>query len=57
MTYSRYVQGSIQSVPKFWRQKVDHGENLVVSVYAFLNTANGSGHANIDGHIEQVPIQ
>ncbi len=39
MTYSQYVHGSIFSVPKSWQ--VDHGENLVVSVYTFLKTFLG----------------
>ena len=39
MTYSQYVHGSIFSVPKSWQ--LDHGENLVVSVYTFLKTFLG----------------
>jgi hypothetical protein len=39
MTYSQYVHGSIFSVPKSWQ--LDHGESLVVSVYAFLKTFLG----------------
>lgn len=39
MTYSQYVHGSIFSVPKSWQ--VDHGENLVLSVYTFLKTFLG----------------
>ena len=39
MTYSQYVNGSIFSVPKSWQ--VDHGENLVLSVYTFLKTFIG----------------
>jgi hypothetical protein len=39
MTYSQYVNGSIFSTPKSWN--VDHGENLVLSVYTFLKTFLG----------------
>ena len=40
VTYSPYVNGSIFSVPKSW-SVTDNGENLVVSVYAFVKSFLG----------------
>ena len=40
VTYSPYVNGSIFSVPKSW-SVTDNGENLVVSVYAFVKSYLG----------------
>ena len=40
VTYSPYVNGSILSVPKSWNV-TDNGENLVVSVYAFVKSFLG----------------